>query len=127
MHGTSGCRAERADTATPTGMIRPFRRFRPFRVFRVLLFDGAELEGSMRRVFYSMLVSASIWLLVLIGPAFAHTQSPSIHPTIFITKAEGAQIRAAAGKYPLLDRSLAEAKATMAAAFADSIDVPPPG
>jgi hypothetical protein len=49
------------------------------------------------------------------------------HPSIFITKAEGAQIRAAAGRYPLLDRALAEATETMRAAFAKPIDVPPPG
>jgi hypothetical protein len=49
------------------------------------------------------------------------------HPSIFITRSEGAQIRAAAGKYPLLDRSLADAKATVAAALANPIDVPLPG
>jgi hypothetical protein len=49
------------------------------------------------------------------------------HPSIFITKQEAAAIRAAEGKYPLLDRSLGEARATMDAAFAKPIDVPPPG
>jgi hypothetical protein len=64
-------------------------------------------------------------IAALLLPALAAAQAP--HPGIFITKAEGAQIRAAAGKYPLLDRSLAEAKATVDRALADSIDVPLPG
>ena len=62
-------------------------------------------------------------LLCVLLPAGVRAQ----HPSIFITKAEGAQIRAAMGKYPLLDRSLAEARSMMAKALAVSIDVPQPG
>ena len=49
------------------------------------------------------------------------------HPSLFITKEEGAEIRAAAGKYPLLDRSLAAARETVERALATPIDVPQPG
>jgi hypothetical protein len=49
------------------------------------------------------------------------------HPSIFITKQEAAAIRAAAGKYPLLDRSLAAAKSQVARALTTPIDVPMPG
>lgn len=49
------------------------------------------------------------------------------HPDIFLSRTDAASIRASAGKYPLLDRTIAEAKRTMDAAFAGPIDVPPPG
>lgn len=49
------------------------------------------------------------------------------HPKIFTSKAEGAAIRAAAGKYPLLDRSLEEAKQIAAQAIASRIQLPTPG
>jgi oligo-alginate lyase len=49
------------------------------------------------------------------------------HPRIFITKAEAADIRGALGKYPLLDRSVASARAVVDRAIAGKIDVPPPG
>ncbi|AHG88730.1 Heparinase II/III family protein [Gemmatirosa kalamazoonensis] len=62
---------------------------------------------------------------VLCGAASLAGAQP--HPSIFITKQEAAAIRAAEGKYPLLDRSLREARATMDSAFAKPIDVPPPG
>jgi hypothetical protein len=62
----------------------------------------------------------------LLVPALASAQAQQ-HPSIFITKAEGAQIRAAVGRYPLLDRSLNDARTMVAKALADSIDVPQPG
>jgi len=46
---------------------------------------------------------------------------------IFISPEEGAELRAALGKYPLLDKSIAEDRATMDSAFAHPIDVPQPG
>lgn len=46
---------------------------------------------------------------------------------IFITKAEGAQIAASAKQYPLLGKSLGEARATIEAALKRAIDVPQPG
>jgi hypothetical protein len=54
-------------------------------------------------------------------------EARAAHPSIFITKEEGAEIRAAAGKYPLLDRSLAAARETVERALASPIDVPQPG
>src|SRR4051794_30276597 len=68
-------------------------------------------------------LAAAVALLV---PASTPAQAPQ-HPSIFITKAEGAEIRAAMGRYPLLDRSLNDARAMVAKALADSIDVPQPG
>ncbi len=53
--------------------------------------------------------------------------APTQHPSIFITDQEGAEIRAAARKYPLLDRSLAAARETVERALASPIDVPQPG
>src|SRR5438552_12725956 len=55
------------------------------------------------------------------------TSSAQPHPSIFLTKQEAAAIRAGAPKYPLLQRSLNEAKQTLAAALAAPIDVPQPG
>jgi hypothetical protein len=83
--------------------------------------DDAINTGMTRNLRTILLTTA---LLVSSVSAWAQQQA---HPSIFITKAEGAQIRAAAGKYPLLDRSLAEARAMMAKALAGSIDVPQPG
>ena len=48
-------------------------------------------------------------------------------PSIFITKQEAAQVRAGARTYPLLGRSLEEARTTLARALATPIDVPQPG
>jgi hypothetical protein len=67
------------------------------------------------------LVTPLVATLVLAATARAQ------HPSIFITKQEGAAIRAAAGKYPLLDRSVNRAKETVARALAKTMDVPPPG
>jgi oligo-alginate lyase len=49
------------------------------------------------------------------------------HPSIFITKAEAAQIRESAGRYPLLGKSVESAKAMVAAGMAHALEVPPPG
>jgi hypothetical protein len=48
-------------------------------------------------------------------------------PSIFITKEEAAAIRTSAAQYPLLNRTLNDAKAMLAAAMARPIDVPQPG
>lgn len=55
-------------------------------------------------------------------PAAAQT-----HPSIFITRQEGAEIRAAMGRYPVLDRTLAENRALVEHALVTPIDVPQPG
>ncbi|HKG93314.1 MAG TPA: heparinase II/III family protein [Gemmatimonadaceae bacterium] len=58
------------------------------------------------------------------------TAAPTVgaqHPSIFITKQEAAAIKAAEGKYPLLDRSLADARRVVDSAIARPTDVPPPG
>jgi len=49
------------------------------------------------------------------------------HPGIFISRAEGAAIRASLGKYPVLDRVVRDAKLTMDSAFSHPMDVPQPG
>ena len=59
--------------------------------------------------------------LALAAPAQAQ------HPSIFITRAEAASIRADAAKYPVLAKSVDNAKAVVAAALAGKIDVPQPG
>lgn len=61
---------------------------------------------------------------LLTGPTAVGAQA---HPRIFLSRAEAAAIRDAAGKYPALDRSLAHARAVLARALAHPIDVPPPG
>ena len=53
--------------------------------------------------------------------------SDPAHPHIFLNQAEAAELRAAFGKYPLLDRSIAQAKALVAQAMAAPTDVPQPG
>ena len=49
------------------------------------------------------------------------------HPSVFISKADAAAIRANANSYPLLASSLAAAKKTLAEAMSHPIDVPQPG
>ncbi|HYN82853.1 MAG TPA: heparinase II/III family protein [Gemmatimonadaceae bacterium] len=60
----------------------------------------------------------------LIVPTLTNAQS---HPSVFITKAEAQAIRTAAPQFPLLKRSLDEAKAIVGKALASPIDVPQPG
>ena len=74
-----------------------------------------------------MKLARSAALLGAVCGILSSAGAQSAHPSIFITKQEAAAIRAAEGKYPLLDRSLREARATMDSAFAKPIDVPPPG
>src|SRR5688572_12278175 len=81
------------------------------------------MQASLRR----RLAAATLLLAPLaVSPLPADAQ-PRQHPSIFLTKSEAAAIRAAAGKYPLLDRSVAEAKRVVAEALARPIDVPQPG
>ncbi|MES2180173.1 MAG: heparinase II/III family protein [Gemmatimonadota bacterium] len=61
--------------------------------------------------------------LLLVVPAVASAQ----HPSIFLTKAEAADIRAAQAKYPLLAKSVAAARAVVDDAIAKPTDVPQPG
>ena len=49
------------------------------------------------------------------------------HPRIFIHAAEAAQLRAALGKYPLFDKSVAQAREIVDRAITNPIDVPQPG
>ncbi len=49
------------------------------------------------------------------------------HPSIFLTRAEGQQVRARAATAPLLGRTLTQAKATVEAAMRAPIETPPPG
>lgn len=57
----------------------------------------------------------------------ARAQQAREHPRLFITTEEAADIRAARGQYPLLDRSLADAEAMLAEAMRRPMEVPPPG
>lgn len=52
---------------------------------------------------------------------------PEPHPAIFISSAEAAAIRTNAARYPLLQRTLDDTKATVAKALAAPTDVPQPG
>lgn len=56
--------------------------------------------------------------------AFSQEQA---HPSIFISAEEAMAINEAAGQYPLLDHSLKTAKATVALAMGNEIEVPQPG
>src|SRR5438045_7635086 len=53
--------------------------------------------------------------------------SAQSHPGIFISGREGAAIRASLGKYPVLNRTMAEARAMMDTALSQPMDVPQPG
>jgi oligo-alginate lyase len=68
-----------------------------------------------------------IGLLVLSSLCFGSQAEAQGHPGVFITAREGAAIRAAAGKYPVLDSSLAEARRIVENALAHPTDVPQPG
>src|SRR5688500_4222651 len=77
-------------------------------------------QTIMRRHLQALALLGSLSVM----PALAGAQT---HPSIFITKEEATAIRAAAGKYPLLDRSLAAHRDMLARALATPIDAPPPG
>jgi hypothetical protein len=64
-------------------------------------------------------------LAIVVTPA-ASVQAQA-HPSIFLSKAEARAIRDAAPRYPLLAKSVDEAKAVVAAGMSHAIDVPPPG
>ena len=63
--------------------------------------------------------------IALLVPGIAGAQRQ--HPGIFINRAEAAAIRTGALRYPLLKRSLDEAKAVVGKALASPTDVPQPG
>ena len=63
--------------------------------------------------------------LLLIVPLGANAQRQ--HPGIFINRTEAAAIRASAARYPLLRKSLDEAKAVVEKALVAATDVPQPG
>lgn len=68
--------------------------------------------------------SGIVALALAVGVNSAAAQG---HPSVFITASEGAAIRASAGKYPLLDSALADAKRTVEFALSHPMDTPPPG
>ncbi len=61
------------------------------------------------------------------GGVLASDPRVTDHPRIFITRAEATAIRAALGKYPMLDREIALAKESVARALAAPLDAPQPG
>jgi hypothetical protein len=63
--------------------------------------------------------------VVLLAPAISRAQRE--HPGIFINRSEAASIRASAARYPLMKKSLDEAKAVVEKALASPTDVPQPG
>jgi hypothetical protein len=73
------------------------------------------------------IVSFRISVIAISLVVAAPCLSAQSHPGIFISRRDGAAIRASLGKYPVLDRSIGEARATMDSAFAHPIDVPQPG
>src|SRR6266571_3268432 len=77
----------------------------------------------MRTALQLSLLSVSA-AAILSAPSLSFAQT---HPSIFVTRREGEAIRAAAPKYPLLQRSLDDAKAVVAKALSSKIDVPQPG
>ena len=77
-------------------------------------------QTNMRRHIQALVLLGSLGAM----PALADAQA---HPSIFITKQEATAIRAAAGKYPLLDQSLAATRAMMERALTNPMDVPQPG
>ena len=70
----------------------------------------------------AVLSRAALALVLASAPAAAQQ-----HPSIFITRQEAAEIRASAGRYPLLDRSLAANREVVERALAKPIEVPQPG
>jgi hypothetical protein len=64
-------------------------------------------------------VAGAVWLVA--------SSAGAQHPRIFLSKADGARVKAAAATAPLLGRSLAQAKATVERAMAAPIETPPPG
>ena len=66
----------------------------------------------------------------LIGAPFAadgQAYAQGVRAGIFLNDAEAAEVRDAIGRYPLLDRSIAEARAMMDAAIDAGVEVPEPG
>ncbi|HEV8215297.1 MAG TPA: alginate lyase family protein, partial [Gemmatimonadaceae bacterium] len=55
------------------------------------------------------------------------TATAQRHPSVFLTRAEAAEVRAGAAKYPVLAASLREAKQVVADGMSHAIEVPPPG
>jgi len=69
-------------------------------------------------------ICAIVFAVIVIAPASSEAQR---HPSIFINRAEAAAIRANAARYPLMKRTLDDAKAMMAQAMSTPTDVPQPG
>jgi hypothetical protein len=65
--------------------------------------------------------------LLAAAPAVSLGAQAPQHPSIFLTKQEATELRAAAGRTPALDRSLAAARTMVERAMAVPIDVPQPG
>jgi hypothetical protein len=92
--------------------------------------DSLAAMSSIRKEFC---VSVFLWhrslrraipVAVLLAPMLTGAQQ---HPSIFINAREAEAIRLGAPRYPLLRRSLDEAKAIVAKALASPMDVPQPG
>ncbi len=66
-------------------------------------------------------------IAAVVFAAFGRPLGAQTHPSIFISKQEGAAIRASLGKYPLLDRAVAEARQMVDRALSHPMDVPQPG
>jgi oligo-alginate lyase len=64
---------------------------------------------------------------VLAAICIASSAGAQSHPSVFLTARDGPAIRAAAAKYPVLAKSLAEAKQEMVEAISHPLEVPPPG
>ena len=64
---------------------------------------------------------------IIVTVPLAAVAKAQAHPSVFLTAADVQAVRAGAKKYPLLERSLDEAKAVVAKALAGPIDVPQPG
>jgi oligo-alginate lyase len=74
---------------------------------------------------FSTLCTRALVVAVLVIPELARAQRQ--HPGIFINRAEAAAIRTSAQRYPLLRKSLDEAKAVVEKALVSPTDVPQPG
>lgn len=71
-----------------------------------------------------MKLLSAIAAAVVASSGLANAQT---HPSIFINRAEAAELRSAASRYPLLKRTLDDAKTLIGKALITPIDVPQPG
>ena len=79
---------------------------------------AVKLQGHWQVLRHRLLI-----LLICAAPAATEAQ----HAGIFLSKNEAQAIQAARGQYALMDASIAQAEATLAAAMAVNLEVPNPG